>query len=205
MIDLKGYTVLNTGEPTRIQKSGNSFKYSALDITLATKQASKMIKQWKTTDDSTSDHQPIITKLTTDVKRKQIRPQVHKVPYTELRTAFKRIYENTIGDPGARLLETLDSLKSYRTTYNPMHRVCKWWNPKLQHMKTAKNRARATKQVDLNVTLRKKFRREFRRARRKYRKHGMMKLANSENPWQLLKEDYPQLKKRKVHLHYWTQ
>ena len=39
LIDLKGYTVLNTGEPTRIQKSGDSFKYSALDITLATKQS----------------------------------------------------------------------------------------------------------------------------------------------------------------------
>ena len=183
LIDLKGYTVLNTGEPTRIQKSGNSFKYSALDITLATKQASKMIKRWKTMDDSTSDHLPIITKLTTHVKRKQIRPQVYKIPYTELRTAFKRIYENTTGDPGTRLLETLESLKGHRTTYTPMHRVCKWWNPKLQHLKTAKNRARATKQVELYVTLRKEFRRAFRRARRKYRKHRMMKLANSKNPW----------------------
>ena len=170
MVNLKGYSILNIGKPTRILRYKYGYSSSAIDITLASAQASKMFHNWKIHEDSSSDHVPIITQLRTTAKRRQVRQLVYKVPYTELRRAFKNIYRDTIGDSGARLLETLDLLKEFRATYTPIHRVCKWWNSNLKAIKKSKNRAQANKQWKTYVRLRREFRKEFKRAKRQYEK-----------------------------------
>ena len=197
LLNLNNYSIFNNGSPTREQKYGNSVQRSAIDITLGSPQISKFLESWHIDDESSSDHYPIITRLKWKIKRREVRKKVSQANYGELRSEFIRLYDLSTGDPGSRFLDTMMSLKKYKSTYEHMHAPCKWWNKSLQNLKRRRNRARSKKQWEKYVELKRSFRREFRRSRKRYFSTRLDELARSNHPWKIVKELFPQLRKLK--------
>ena len=197
LISNQGYSVVNTGEPTRIQIHGSSWKESAIDVTLGSAAVMEKISSWSLEDESSSDHRPIITTLDFAMTSSPQRSKVPKVPYEELRSKFKQLYTDGRGRPGAKFWTALMELRDYRPSFVRSRGPARWWSKRLAALRRRRDRARRRRREDEFVRLRREFRREVKKAQRKYEERVLNTRASEGVPSKMLKEVYPGLRKKR--------
>ena len=197
LINNRGYSVFNTGEPTRIQIHGSSWRESAIDVTMGSAAITEKMSCWSLEDESSSDHRPIITTLDFAMTSSSQRSKVPKVPYEELRSKFKQLYADGRGRPGAKFWTALMELRDYRPSFVRSRAPARWWSKRLAQLRRRRDRARRRRREDEFVRLRREFRREVKKAQRKYEQRVLNTRASEGVPWKMLKEVYPGLRKKR--------
>ena len=197
LISMHGYSIFNSGEATRIQRHGSTWKESAIDMTLGNAAVTEKLSSWSLEDESSSDHRPIITTLNFAMTSSLSRSKVSKVPYEELRRKFKQLYADGQGSAGAKFWSALMTLRDYRPSFVRARSSCKWWSRRLERLRRRRDRARRRRCEIEFVRLRREFRREVKKAKRKYEQRVLNTRASEGVPWKVLKEVFPGIRKKR--------
>ena len=189
-----GYGILNDGSPTRAQKNGTDFSFSAIDGTITSASLTARLNQWKTLDALDSDHFPIVTKLRMNPKTKP-RPKLKRIRYKQLHAEFLKYFEESPGNAGQKFIAAIQQLEVLRFTKMPVRYKCTFWNTELELLKRKRNKARNRGKVKKYMKLRSKFRHAFKQAKTKDYLQRLKKAASLPNPWKTMKLLVPSLRK----------
>ena len=190
------YGVLNDGSPTRAQKNGTTFAFSAIDGTIASASLAPRIHGWETLEALDSDHFPIVTKLRMSPKTKP-RPKLKRIRYGQLHAEFLKYFEDAPGNAGQKFIAAIQQLEVLRFTRMPVRYKCTFWNTDLELLKRKRNRARNRGKVNKYTKLRSKFRQAFKKAKTNDYLHRLKQAASLPNPWKTMKLLVPSLRKRR--------
>ena len=190
----EGYGVLNDGSPTRAQKNGTKFRFSAIDGTIASPSLAARVRGWETLDALDSDHFPIVSRLRMSPKTKP-RPKLKRIRYNQLQVEFLKYFEDSPGDAGQKFIAAIQQLEVLRFTKMPVRYKCTFWNTELESLKRKRNKARNRHRLKKYLELRSKFRHAFKRAKTKDYLQRLKQAASLPNPWKTMKLLIPSLRK----------